>query len=70
MNNNITNSEIEMLELIDSLQRQLHVQYEMIDTEARTRIKAERRFMTVLTVFVGGWLATTMMFALALSGRL
>ena len=63
MTTNTTNAEIEMLELIDSLQRQ-------IDTEARTRIKSERRFMTVLTVFVGGWLATTMMFALMHSGRL
>ena len=63
MTTNTTNAEIEMLELIDSLQRQ-------IDTEARTRITSERRFMTVLTVFVGGWLATTLMFALALSGRL
>ena len=63
MTNNITDTQIEMLELIDSLQRQ-------IDTEARTRITSERRFMTVLTVFVGGWLVTTVMFALALSGRL
>lgn len=70
MTNNITNAEIEMTELIDSLQRQLHVQYEMIDTEARTRIKAEHRFVAVLMVFIGGWLVTSIVFALALSGRL
>ena len=70
MTNNITDSEIEMLELIDSLQRQLDAQYEMINTEARTRIKAEHRFMAVLTVFVGGWLVTSVMFALMHSGRL
>ena len=70
MNNNITDSEIEMLELIDSLQRQLHVHFEMIDTEARTRIKAEHRFVAVLMVVIGGWLGTSIMFALALSGRL
>ena len=60
MTNTITNAEIEMLELIDSLQRQLDEVRSEVETEATTRLTDIRRMRTVVVALTIGWAVTTL----------